>query len=84
MVMLALEGFREEAEKELGLSTAFPSDLHNEHSPRLNLTSPCRPWLLLEQEASCLVLCEPHDCGIVCAGFSRKERILKKLTQSAV
>lgn len=33
--MLALQGFKKEAEKELGLNTAFPSDLYNEHSPRL-------------------------------------------------
>lgn len=51
---LSLEAFRQEVEKELNLSTAFPSDLHNKHSPRLNLTSPCIPWLLLEQEASWL------------------------------
>lgn len=50
----SLEGFRQEIEKELSLSTAFPSDLHNKHSPRLNLNSPCISWLLLEQEASCL------------------------------
>jgi len=41
--MITLEGFSEGVEKEFGLSTAFASDLHNEHSPRLNLTSPCKP-----------------------------------------
>lgn len=70
--MLALEGFREEVEEELGLSTSFLSDLHNEHSPRLYSTSKCKPRLQLDQEESYLVLCKPHNYGILCRGFSRK------------